>query len=163
MLEWQNYATNIAIRNAEQYHNQPGVVVLANNILIHGIEKKTDPTVFSWDVISHPGTNSNTDLVKSPMNGCAKFYTYISHDDVIKWKYFPPNWPFVRGIPRSPVNSPHKGQWRGALMISLICVWINGWVYDREAGDLRRYRTRYDVIVMVWMWLRILDQTSLLL
>ena len=38
------------------------------------------------------------------------------HDDVIKWKYFPRYWPFVRGIYRSPVNSPHKGQWRGALM-----------------------------------------------
>ena len=30
-------------------------------------------------------------------------------------------WPFERGIHRSPVNSPHKGQWRGALMSSLIC------------------------------------------
>ena len=38
------------------------------------------------------------------------------HDDVIKWKHFPRYWPFVRGIHRSPVNSPHKGQWRGALM-----------------------------------------------
>ena len=47
-----------------------------------------------------------------------------------------------------PVNSPHKGQWRGALMFSLICVWINGWVNNREAGNLRRYRSRYDVIVM---------------
>ena len=44
------------------------------------------------------------------------------HDDVIKWKHFPRYWPFVRGIHRSPVNSPHKGQWRGALMFSLICV-----------------------------------------
>ena len=60
------------------------------------------------------------------------------HDDVIKWKHFPRNWPFVRGIHRSPVNSPHKGQWRGALMISLICVWLNDWVNNREAGDLRR-------------------------
>ena len=25
-------------------------------------------------------------------------------------------------------DSPHKGQWRGALLCSLICVWINGWV-----------------------------------
>ena len=41
------------------------------------------------------------------------------HYDVIKWKHFPRNWPFVRGIHRSPVNSPHKGQWRGALMFSL--------------------------------------------
>ena len=40
-------------------------------------------------------------------------YTYFSnHDDVIKWKHFPRYWPFVRGIHRSPVNSPHKGQWR---------------------------------------------------
>ena len=35
--------------------------------------------------------------------------------DVIKWKHFPRYWPFVRGIHRSPVNSLHKGQWRGAL------------------------------------------------
>ena len=47
-----------------------------------------------------------------------------------------------------PVNSPHKGQWRGALMFSLICVWINHWVNNREAGDLRRPRGRYDVTVM---------------
>ena len=44
----------------------------------------------------------------------------------------------VRGIHRSSVNSPHKGQWRGALMFSLICSWINGWVNSRKAGDLRR-------------------------
>ena len=30
---------------------------------------------------------------------------------------------FVRGIHRSSVNSPHKGQWRGALTYSLICAW----------------------------------------
>ena len=70
------------------------------------------------------------------------------HDDVIKWRHFPRYWPFVRGIHRSPVNSPHKGQWRGAWMFSLICVWINGWVNNRKAGDLRRYRVNYDVIVM---------------
>ena len=70
------------------------------------------------------------------------------HDDIIKWNHFPRYWPFVRGIHRSPVNSPHIGQWRRALMLSLICVWINGWVYNGEAGDLRRYRAHYDVIVM---------------
>ena len=72
-----------------------------------------------------------------------------NHDDVIKWKHFPRNWPFVRGIHRSPVNSPYKGQWRGALMFSLICVWINDWVNNREAGNLRRYRAHYDVTVMM--------------
>ena len=50
---------------------------------------------------------------------------------------------------RSPVNSPHKGQWRGALWFSLICVWIIGWVNNRETGDLRRYRAHYDVTVML--------------
>ena len=70
------------------------------------------------------------------------------HDDVIKWKHFPRNWPFVRGIHRSPVNSQHKGQWRRALMFSLICGWINDWANNRENGDLRRYRAHYDVIIM---------------
>ena len=70
------------------------------------------------------------------------------HDDVIKWKHYPRYWPSVRGIHWSPVNSPHKGQWRGALMFSLICAWINAWVNNREAGDLKRSPANYDVIVM---------------
>ena len=49
---------------------------------------------------------------------------------------------------RSPVNSLHKGKWRGALMFSLICAWINSWINNHEAGDLRRNRAHYDVIVM---------------
>ena len=64
------------------------------------------------------------------------------HDDVINWKDFPRYWPFVRGIHRSTVNSPHNGQWRGALMFSFICVWINSWVNNCEAGDLRRHRAQ---------------------
>ena len=69
------------------------------------------------------------------------------HDNVIKWKHFPRNWPFVRRIHRSPVNSPHKGQWRGVLMHSFICARINGWVNNREAGDSRRHRA-HDVIAI---------------
>ena len=72
-----------------------------------------------------------------------------NHDDVIKWKHFPRYWPFVRGIHRSPVNSPHKCQWLGALMFSLICTWINAWVNNRETGALRRHRAHYDVTVML--------------
>ena len=50
-----------------------------------------------------------------------------------------------------PVNSPHKGQWRGALIFSLICVWINGWVNNREAGDLIRHRYHCDgTVVGFW-------------
>ena len=70
------------------------------------------------------------------------------HDDVIKWEHFPRYWPLVRGIHRSPVNSPHKGQWRGALMFSLICARIKDWVNNGEAGDLRRYCAHYDVTVV---------------
>ena len=69
------------------------------------------------------------------------------HDDVFKWKHIPRYWPFVRGI---PVNSPHKGQWRGALMFPLICACINGWVNNRKAGDLRRHRAHYDAIEMTY-------------
>ena len=65
-----------------------------------------------------------------------------------KMEIFPRYLRFVRGIHRSPVNSPHKGMWRGALTFSLICAWINGWVNNCEAGDLRRHRGHYDVIVM---------------
>ena len=52
------------------------------------------------------------------------------------------------GIYRSPVNSLHKGQWRAALMFSLICAWIKVCVNIREAGDLRRHRAHCDFIVM---------------
>ena len=61
------------------------------------------------------------------------------HDGVIKWKHFPRYWPFV-----SPVNFPHKWQWRETLILSLICAWINGWVNNHAAGDLRRHRAHYD-------------------
>ena len=61
------------------------------------------------------------------------------------------------GIHRSTVNSPHKGQSRGALMFSLICALMDGWVNNRETGDLRRHRTQYDVTVIyrfsiLWFW-----------
>ena len=53
----------------------------------------------------------------------------ILHDDVIKWKYFPRYWPFVW-----PVNSPHKGQWRGEN--------------NRDADHLWCHRAHCDVTVM---------------
>ena len=54
-------------------------------------------------------------------------------------------------VGNSPITGEfpsHKGQWRGAFMFSFISVWINGWVNNRKAGDLRRNRDDYDVIVM---------------
>ena len=82
---------------------------------------------------------SNVVYVSKPIN---------NHDDVIKCKHFPRYWPFVRGIYRSPVNSPHRGQLNGALMFYLICAGINDWVNNHEAGDLRRHCAHYDVNVM---------------
>ena len=84
----------------------------------------------------------------TPTHFCFNLSYQIAHM-VIKWKHFLRNWAFVRGIQRSPVNSPYKGQWRGALMFSFICAWINGWENRRETGDWRRHRAHYDVIVMM--------------
>ena len=69
----------------------------------------------------------------------------IIHDDAINWKHFPRYWPLVPGIHLSPVKCPHKGQWRGAFMFSLICPWINGWVNSR---DLKRNHVHYDISVL---------------
>ena len=84
-----------------------------------------------------------------------------NNNDVIQWKHFPRHRSFMREIHQSPVNYPHKGQWRGALMFSLVCAWINGRLNNREVGDSRRQRSHYDVIVMnvqlislpIWSWL----------
>ena len=46
------------------------------------------------------------------------------------------------GIHRSPVNSSHKGQWRGALIYSLICAWTNDRANHRDAMIL-------DVIALI--------------
>ena len=54
----------------------------------------------------------------------------------------------VTGPSRSPVNSPHKGQWCGALMFALKCAWTNGRVNYRDAANLRRQRAYYNVTVM---------------
>ena len=63
------------------------------------------------------------------------------HDDVIKWKHFPRNCPFVRGI--------HRSRWIPHTKASDAELWINGWVNNREAGDLRSHRGHHDVNVIV--------------
>ena len=75
----------------------------------------------------------------------------LLHDDVIKWKHFPRYWCFMRGIHRPPVNSPHKGQWRGASMFSLICAWTKGWVNNRDVGDRIRHYAHYDVTILSYI------------
>ena len=81
-------------------------------------------------------------VTKAIQNICC-WRNFTEHDDVIKRKHSPPYWPFVRGIHRPQVNSPHKGQWRGALMFSLICAWTNVWVNNHS------HSAQYDVIVMM--------------
>ena len=97
---------------------------------------------------SQTATNAENVSIWSRHHANKQSSRKVWHDDVIKWKHFPRYWPFVWGIHRSRWIANTKGQWRGALMFSLICVWINGWVNNRESGDLRRYRAHYDVIVM---------------
>ena len=85
----------------------------------------------------------------------ASLFNHISqsssvHVDGIKWKHFPRYWPFVRGIHRSLVNSPHKGQWRGALLflsdlrlnkrLSKQC-W--GWWFETPSCPLWRHSLIY--------------------
>ena len=88
---------------------------------------------------TRPSAPGPSDTCWTPREICVCMtFIFMHHDDVIKWKHFPRYWPFVRRIHWPPVNSPHKGQWRRALMFSLICAWTNGWVNNRGSGDLRR-------------------------
>ena len=95
------------------------------------------------------GAQQTTVLAIDVYHGC--HIDMIFHDGAIEWNHFPRYWPYVRGIHRSPVNSPHKDRWGRALIFSLVCAWLNGWVNNREAGLLRSHRAHYDVIVMLWL------------
>ena len=116
------HETIIVVRKIRGLHQNLAIIFLARNIPREYMIRRED--IFAQGFGMMTSSNENIFRVK--------------------------NWPFVRGIPRSPMNSPHKGQWRGTLMFSLIWFLIKGWVNNREAGDLRRYRAHYDVIVMVW-------------
>ena len=141
--------------NPVEYCNTARFKILSNKKSFINIRADSRLAPSQWEMllqsnaVSHwLGANLESALTISVVHSSWLLHS-INHDDVIKWKHFPCYWPFVRGIHRSPVNSLHKGQWRRALMFSLICVWINGWVNNREAGDLRRYRVHYDVIVVI--------------
>ena len=86
---------------------------------------------------------------RNASNAQSVYVSWRHHDDVIKGKHFLRYCPFLRRNHRSTVDSPHKGQWRRALMFSSICAWTNDWASNRDAGDLRRHRAHYDVTVMV--------------
>ena len=125
------------------------------------LKKATNLTSLSWNAILIDMRSINTNCyfflettdIKLLMSWKSKELSWggssRDHDDIIKWKHFLHYWPFVWGIHRSPMNSPQKGKWSGALMFSLICARLNSWVNNGEAGDLRCHRAHYDVTLMM--------------
>ena len=100
-------------------------------------------------IISENGIQLTLNVAKPFVKKITKSNEACRHNDAIKWKHFLRHWPFVRGIHWSPVNSPHKCQWHEALMFPFMCAWIDGWVNNREAGDVIRHRAHYDATVTV--------------
>ena len=88
----------------EQTRGVDGRAIKQNEIFSNGQATKAN---MYWHAVIHIVTESICQL---------SHLQSILHDDVIRWKHFPRYWHFVRGIHWSPVNSPNKGQWRGALM-----------------------------------------------
>ena len=82
------------------------------------------------DKLRYPPRKKKTPLAQTRKNMIVLIYykfVFKIQDDVMKWKCFPRYWPFVREIHRSLVNSPHKGQWRGALIFSFY-LGVNNWL-----------------------------------
>ena len=115
-------------------------------------QRKTPPTatVTDWDDVKISLNNKCVYDFNSLMYFIKDVWKVSKHihNDIIKCKHFPHYCPIVRGIHRSPVNSPDKGQWRRALMFSLICTWTNGW----DTGDLRHLHAHYDSTVMIYLY-----------
>ena len=102
-------------------------------------------------VTTIPRYLGNQTMSDTPQPHLVKFYPHSWH--VSWWRHqmetFSALLALCAGNSPVPVISPHKGQWRGALMLSLICARINDWVNYHEAGDLRRHRGHYDISVMI--------------
>ena len=142
------------IEQAEERHSGKAILVwlhvLVQNQCLWIISAQNGPDIFFDEVKTIKPFNVNAiraDVHYRSLISATLSIT-LQHDDVIKWKHFPRYWPFVRGIHRPPVNSPHKGQWRRAVIFSLIRAWTNDWVRNRGASDLRRHGAHYDVTVM---------------
>ena len=90
-----------------------------------------------------------SDVIDGPLHSALSAVSTVQRQ-VKWWRHQMETFPGLLAIcaGNSAGEFPHKGQWRGALMFSLVCVWINGWVNNRAADDLRRYCAHYDVSVM---------------
>ena len=103
----------------------------------------------SWKV---PEVSITSECQQANVRGCCVPCNWSIYRTALSWwrhqmETFSALLALCAGNSPVPVNSPHKGQWRGAWMFSLISACINAWVNNREAGDLRRHRGHYDAIV----------------
>ena len=141
-INYINRNIRILLWNCHNYSKTRSRIYLTVDILTYiysvGTNRNTHTQHYPPKAICILIQNINASVVLSELPQW-RSVMLVNYDYVIKWKHFPRNWPF---------DSPHKSQWRGAFMFSLICVWINDWVNTREAGNLRRYHAHYDVIVM---------------
>ena len=151
-LRWSNFSCNlckdpISIQNrlrCEAYVVQVSTQSWLFNWIFARLASSLFVNIFEDPIVAKTFFAINGNPLRRKLNR----WQVPLHDAVIEWKHFPRYWLFVRGIHWSPVNSTHKGHWRGPLMFSLTCVWIIDWVNNREAGEMKRHRAHYGVIVI---------------
>ena len=151
-----DYLRNVIIMTSHERHGDPTIRELARFFFnFHAAHDWSFVREIQWwQVDSHhkgpvmPKGCAGHDFVCYHVVGVDSRWSNMCSRNTItssNGNFFPRYWPFVRGIHRSSVNSPLKGQWRGALMFPFIC----GWANNLEVGDLRRHRANYDITVMI--------------
>ena len=133
------------------FPHSDGVVQDCSNSIANALELLQScikPSIYIWILLAVVKTRSNWTVLHAVFEWLRKNV----NQSLNRWRHqmetFSTLLAFYAGNHRSPVNSPHKGQWRRALMFSLICAWINSWANKGDAGHLRGYRAHYDVTVM---------------
>ena len=122
-------------------------------ILVCGLIRRHKITFTEW--LKHRGRhNIATVLCVTFLNSfsCMKivllnsnFTAYCSHRlNETRWSHQMETFSALLAL----CESPNKGQWRGTLMFSLVCAWINSWVNNHVTGDLKRHRAHYDDTLM---------------
>ena len=132
------------------YHAEIGPISDPTNEWLHSHHNTRNITICS-PIILHTIIRFGTALLHWLCDCSQSMFRSLAveiHDDVMYWKHLPRYWPFVRGIHRWPVDSPHKDQWCGTLMFPLICAWATGWANNRDAADLRRNGANCDFTVI---------------
>ena len=103
----------------------------------------THPTYFIMVAVYAPASNNH-----EAINDC-HVYLFVSYIIVMSSNgNIDALMVICAGVHRLQMNSPDKGQRCGALMMFPLIAWINGWINNRDAGDLKCHRAHYDVTVM---------------